>query len=227
MDIFSRTELILGKNNMQILQDSSVAVFGLGGVGSFVTESLARCGIGNISIIDNDVVDKTNINRQLCAYTNTIGLPKTNVIANRLKLINPKINLTEIKIFVTPENTEEIINPAWDYIVDAIDNVPAKLAIIKTAHKFSIPIISCMGTGNKIHPELLKIDDIKKTTMCPLARVIRKELKNSFPLKVCYSTEQSIKNSANSNCIGSVSFVPSIAGLMIGGEVIRDILKIS
>lgn len=230
MNRFSRTELLIGKESVEKLKNSKVIVFGVGGVGSFACESLARSGIGNITVVDNDVVSVTNINRQLVALTSTVGMPKVDVITARIKDINPDCNVTAHNCFYTKE--KEIDISEFDYIVDAIDTVTSKLKLIEEANKFSVPIISCMGTGNKLDPTKFEISDIYKTSVCPLARVLRRELKNRGirKLKVLYSKEDPIKPLKSTEITskhqvpGSVSFVPPVAGMIIAGEVIKDLI---
>lgn len=239
----NRTEILIGKENMQKLQNSNVIVFGLGGVGSYVVEGLIRSGIENIAIIDKDVVDITNINRQIIANTKTIGMPKVQVETERILNINPNANIIKIQEFVTKENIVEIMNTinnyfkrtnknsfinsngfAVDYAIDAIDTVSSKLEIIKFCYENNIKLISSMGTGNKLNTNKFEITDITKTSVCPLAKVIRKELKKiGIPhLKVLYSKEEPIKTGIN--ITASISFVPSVAGLLISGEVVKEII---
>lgn len=230
MNRISRTELLIGKDSVEKLKNSKVIVFGVGGVGSFACEALARSGIGNITVVDNDVVSVTNINRQLVALTSTVGMPKVDVITERIKDINPDCNVTAHNCFYTKE--KEIDISGFDYIVDAIDTVTSKLTLIEEANKFSVPIISCMGTGNKLDPTKFEISDIYKTSVCPLARVLRRELKNRGirKLKVLYSKEDPIKPLKSTEITskhqvpGSVSFVPPVAGMIIAGEVIKDLI---
>jgi tRNA A37 threonylcarbamoyladenosine dehydratase len=229
---FSRTELIIGKDNIIKLNNSKVAIFGLGGVGSFVSEALARAGIGNFVLIDNDVVTITNINRQLIALHSTINRPKVEIMKERMLDINPKVVVDIHQTFYMPQETDFLVNDDYDYIVDAIDTVKAKLGLIEAAKKLNIPIISCMGTGNKFDPKKFEITDISKTSICPLAKVIRQELnkRNIKDVKVLYSKEEPVKPTTSEEettkriIPGSISFVPSVAGLMIAGEVIKDIL---
>ena len=239
----NRTEILIGKENIQKIQNSNVIVFGLGGVGSYVVEGLIRSGIENIAIIDKDVVDITNINRQIIANTKTIGMPKVQVETERILNINPNANIIKIQEFVTKENIVEIMNTinnyfkrtnknpfinsngfAVDYAIDAIDTVSSKLEIIKFCYENNIKLISSMGTGNKLNTNKFEITDITKTSVCPLAKVIRKELKKiGIPhLKVLYSKEEAIKTGIN--ITASISFVPSVAGLLISGEVVKEII---
>ena len=222
-----RTELLIGKESVIKLQNANIIVFGLGGVGSYVVEGLVRAGIGNIKVIDNDNVDITNINRQLIADVTTVGKPKVDVEKERALNINPSLNITTVRKFVDKNNIKEIINDnnKANYVVDAIDTVQSKLEIIKYCYENSIPIISCMGTGNKLDASKFEIADITKTSVCPLAKVIRKELKKiGIPhLKVLYSKEEPIKTNFSSPA--SISAVPSVAGLLIAGEVLRTIIS--
>ena len=230
---FSRTELLIGKEAIEKLNKSKVAIFGIGGVGSFVVEGLARAGVGNFILIDHDIVSETNLNRQIIATTKTIGMLKVEVAKTRILEINPNAKVEIIKEFFMPDS-KEFLNNSIDYIIDAIDTVTAKIELIQRANKLNIPIISCMGTGNKLEPNKFEITDIYKTSVCPLAKVMRKELKQRGikKLKVVYSKEEPIKlkeitiNEENKKQIpGSISFVPSVAGLIIAGEVIKDLIK--
>lgn len=229
-DMFSRTELLLGKEKVDILKNSKVAIFGIGGVGSFVLEGLARAGIGSFILIDNDEVSASNLNRQLIATVKTIGRPKVEVAKERVLEINPNANIEIYKEFFMPDTREEIIDKSIDYIVDAIDTVTAKIELIVRAKKLNIKIISSMGTGNKLDPTKFEIADIYKTSVCPLAKVMRKELRkrNINELKVLYSKEEPVKiekDSKEKQIPGSISFVPSVAGLIIAGEVVKDLIK--
>lgn len=219
-----RTEKLIGQAAVQKLQNSTVAVFGLGGVGSYTVEALARSGIGTLIVIDNDCIDITNINRQLIADTTNIGQDKVTAIKDRLLKINPNINVVAHKQFAEKNNINNIIPENCSYVVDCIDTVSSKLDIIEYCYNKNIPIISCMGTGNKLDPLQFEITDITKTSVCPLAKVIRKELKarNIQNLKVLYSKEKPIKTGTSSPA--SIAFVPSVAGLVIAGEVIRDLI---
>lgn len=228
---FSRTSLLIGKEGIEKLQNSKVAIFGLGGVGSYVLEGLARAGVGNFLLVDKDVVDITNLNRQIIATSDTIGKPKVEVARDRLLSINKNANVEIIQEFFIPES-EEILDNSLDYIVDAVDTVTAKIELVVRANKLNIPIISSMGTGNKLDPTKFEVTDIYKTSVCPLAKVMRKELKKREikKLKVVYSKEEPIvidKSNIDGKKLtpGSISFVPSVAGLIIAGEVIKDILK--
>lgn len=221
---FSRTEILIGKKALDKIKKSKVAVFGIGGVGSFVVEALVRAGVQNIILIDKDVVSETNINRQIIATTKTIGEDKVEVARKRILEINEKVEVTTYKEFYTNNSKGKILDNSISYVVDCIDTVSSKIALIEEAKELNIPIISCMGTGNKLDNTKFKIVDIEKTKVCPLAKVIRKELKkkNIKNIKVLYSEEEPIKSEGE---IGSISFVPSVAGLMIAGEVIKDLIK--
>ncbi|MBE5820544.1 MAG: tRNA threonylcarbamoyladenosine dehydratase [Clostridiales bacterium] len=225
-DKFSRTEIIIGKENLNLLKNKKVAIFGIGGVGSYVLEGLARSGIENFVLVDNDKVAESNINRQIIATIKTVGRDKVDVAKERVLEINPNANVEVHKVFYLPECEEKIIDNTVDYIVDAIDTVSAKIELIMQAKKLNIPIISSMGTGNKLDPTKLEVTDIYKTTVCPLAKVMRKELKKREikKLKVVYSKEEPIINKEEKN-IGSVAFVPSVAGLIIAGEIIKDLIN--
>ena len=233
MDWLNRTEALIGKNNIQKLSNSHVVVFGLGGVGSYAVEGLLRAGIGNISIIDNDTVDITNINRQIIANTKTIGKLKVDITEERALIINPQINIIKVQKFVDKDNINDIMiqlsnfKNCIDYVIDAIDTISSKLEIIKYCYKNNIQLISCMGTGNKLDPTKFEITDINKTSICPLAKVIRKELRNmNIPhLQVLYSKELP-KKVLNALSPASISFVPSVAGLLIAGKVINDLIEI-
>lgn len=226
MERFERTELLIGSENLEKLKDKSIIVFGVGGVGSYAAEALARCGVGKISLVDKDVVSKSNINRQIIALSSTVGKPKVSVMAERIRDINPYCDVTEYPCFYT--NNKEIGISGYDYVIDAIDTVSSKIALIEEAIRLSVPIISCMGTGNKLSPEKFEITDIYKTSVCPLAKVMRHELKarGIKKLKVLYSKEEPKRAAENGRIPASISFVPSVAGLMIAGEVIKDILDI-
>jgi len=232
LEQFSRTELIIGKEAIEKLNNSKVAVFGIGGVGSFVIEGLVRAGIQNFILVDADVVDITNLNRQLIATHNTVGKDKVDVCKERILSINPNAKVEVYKEFFEPENTSIKLDNSISYIVDAIDTVTAKIELIVRADKLNIPIISSMGTGNKLDPTRFEVTDIYKTSVCPLAKVMRKELKNRDikKLKVVYSKEEPIHvstrdSSERKRVPASISFVPSVAGLIIAGEVIKDIIK--
>ncbi len=228
---FSRTELLIGKENIKKLHNSKVAIFGIGGVGSFVVEGLVRAGVGNFILVDNDNVSLTNLNRQIIATTKTIGVPKVEAAKDRILEINPNANVEIHEDFFMP-NSEEILDSSISYIIDAVDTVTAKIELVIRANKLYIPIISCMGTGNKVDATKFEIADIYKTSVCPLAKVMRKELKSRGinKLKVVYSKEEPIKlneicQNEGRQVPGSISFVPSVAGLIIAGEVIKDIIK--
>ncbi len=235
-ECFTRTELLLGKEAMQKLYRAKVAVFGIGGVGSFAVEALARSGIGHLTLIDGDVVNETNINRQLIATTETIGKYKTEVMKQRIQQINIDAVVEEHRCFYCEDNINLINFFAFDYIVDAIDMVSSKLLLIEQSKKANTEVISCMGAGNKLDATKFEVADIHKTSVCPLAKVMRKELKNRGieNVKVVYSKEPAkIAQKSNESVpkgkhqiVGSVSFVPSVAGLILAGEVIKDIAGI-
>lgn len=227
---FSRTEILLGKDGLDKLAKAKVAVFGVGGVGSFAVEGLARCGIGSLVLIDSDRIDVTNLNRQIHATHETIGEYKVDVMQKRVLSINPNVNISTFKEFYTNDNTEELIKKDYNYIVDAIDSVTSKIDLIVNAKKMNIPIISSMGAANRLDPTKLEITSIYKTTQCPLAKTVRKELRKRKidDLKVVFSTEKAIKDlhiEEGGSRLGSVSFVPSVAGMIIASEVIKDIIK--
>ena len=225
---FSRTELVIGKEGVEKLNNAKVAIFGLGGVGSFVLEGLVRAGIGNFVLIDDDKICLTNLNRQILATRKTVGQPKVEVAKQRILDINPNANVEIYQEFFMPE-TEGILDNSIDYIVDCIDTVTAKIELVVRAEKLNIPIISCMGTGNKLDPTRFEVTDIYKTSICPLAKVMRKELRNRGikKLKVVYSKEEPVKlnETEKKKVPGSISFVPSVAGLIIAGEVVKAILN--
>lgn len=221
---FSRSSRILGEQKMEKLNKSSVIVFGIGGVGGAVLEALVRGGVGTVAVVDKDTVDITNINRQIIATNDNIGKKKVDVAEKRALSINPNINFKKYDLFYLPETAEEIDLSKYDFIVDAIDNVTAKLELIERAYKLKVPVISSMGTGNKLHPELFEITDINKTSVCSLARVMRRELKNRGvkKLTVVYSKEEPVKT--ESSVPGSVSFTPPVAGYLMAGYVINKLI---
>jgi tRNA A37 threonylcarbamoyladenosine dehydratase len=225
---FEREAMLLGEEAIKKLEGSYVALFGLGGVGSYAAEALARSGVGRILLIDNDVVSKSNINRQLCALQSTVGRYKVDVVAKRLLDINPDIIIEKRYDFVLPENISSFDFESFDYVIDAIDTVSAKLAIAQSATEHGTPMISCMGTGNKLDPTALTVTDIAKTSVCPLARVMRRELKKRgiTHLPVVFSTEepkQQINVEEKKVPPASVAFVPSVAGLIAASEAIKSI----
>lgn len=231
---FSRTELLLGAEGIETLRKAKVMVFGVGGVGSHCIEALARCGVGNLVLIDNDTLSMTNINRQSIAYHSTIGKYKTEVMKERIADICPETKVTTYERFIGRDNLDDILEAKPDYIIDAIDNVTAKLALVEKAAECGIPLISSMGTGNKLHAELFEITDISKTSVCPLCKVMRKELKarGIRKLKVLYSKESPVDISGKTTeedpgvrryIPGSISFVPPVAGLLLAGEVVREL----
>ncbi len=227
---FSRTELLIGDDGIKKLNNAKVAIFGVGGVGSYVLEALTRAGVGNIIIVDNDVISESNINRQIIATHSTIGKDKVEVAKNRALDINPNVKIDAFKVFYNNENNN-IIDKSVDYIIDCIDTISSKIDLVVMAKKLNIPIISSMGAGNKLNPTKFEVTDISKTSVCPLAKIMRKELRNRNikNLKVVYSKEEPIKvsmvNEENKKVPGSISFVPSVAGLIIASEVVKDILK--
>ncbi|WP_446899651.1 tRNA threonylcarbamoyladenosine dehydratase [Clostridium sp. LBM24168] len=244
----SRTELLIGTKAIEILKESTVVIFGLGGVGSYSLEAIARSGIGNIVIVDDDTICLTNINRQIQANFNTIGKPKVQVLKNRVLDINPNCNITAYQTFVKENNISDIIPENADYVIDAVDTVSSKISLILWCKKNNIDIISCMGTGNKLDPTKFKIDDIYNTRICPLAKVMRHELRKRGikNLKVLYSEEiprkpkidEIVTCKEGCVCVGgsrkclakrqipsSISFVPPVAGMIIGGEVIKSIIN--
>lgn len=233
-EYFLRTAMLLGDAAIERLSRARVAIFGIGGVGGYVAEALARCGIGSLDLIDNDVISASNINRQIYALSSTIGSYKVDVAKVRIQDINPNITVKTYKTFYLPENSAQFDFKCYDYIVDAIDTVTAKIELVIRADESKTPIISSMGTGNKLDATALEVADIYKTSVCPLARVMRRELKQRSikSLKVVYSKEppltprDSLQPEASRRQVpGSVSFVPSVAGLIIAGEVVKDIIK--
>ena len=245
IDQYARTELLIGEDGLKRLKDSSVMVFGVGGVGSHCIEALARSGVGRLILVDNDAVSVTNINRQSIAYHSTIGQMKTEVMRERIRDIDPAITVRTYETFVLPDNLADLLDQAEkstegkiDYIIDAIDTVSAKIALVEESLKRGIRLISSMGTGNKLHPELFEIADLADTSVCPLCRVMRRELKQRgiMHLKVLYSKEKPVDtcgrstgedSGARRSLPGSISFVPPVAGLLIAGEVIRELAGIS
>lgn len=225
---FSRTISLIGEEAFEILQNSKVAVFGVGGVGGYVVEALARSGVQTLGIIDNDKVALSNINRQIIATHKTLDKYKVDVVEERLLEINPNIKINKYKMFYTPETSHEFDFQNYDYIVDAIDTVLGKLSLVEKAKEYSIPIISSMGAGNKMNPTMFEVTDISKTSVCPLARVMRQELKkrNIKKLKVVYSKEQPYKpQTKDKRTPASIAFTPSVVGLIIASEVIKDLIK--
>lgn len=246
---FSRTELLFGKEAMDKLAGSKVAVFGIGGVGGYVCEALVRSGVGAFDLIDDDKVCLTNLNRQIIATRSTVGKYKTDVMRDRMLDINPKVDVEVHKCFFLPENADDFPWDSYDYVVDAVDTVTAKIALVMKCKEKNIPIISSMGAGNKLDGSQFKVADIYKTKVCPLAKVMRRELKKRGvkKLKVVYSEEiptrpiEDVTISCRNNCIcppgaehkcterrdipGSVAFVPSVAGLIIAGEVAKDLIR--
>lgn len=237
-DIFSRNRFLMGDNNLEKLKGSKVALFGLGGVGGYVAEALARSGVGSFLLVDNDVISMSNINRQIIALHQTVGKYKVDVMRERILDINPDADVAVSKCFFLPENSGEIDFSGYSYIVDAVDTVSAKIEIVMKAEKCNVPVISSMGTGNKLDPSMLQIADIYETSECPLARVMRHELRERGikKLKCVYSTEKPKKpdisqinmsdgDTHKRQIPGSVVFVPSVAGLLMAGEVVRDLCR--
>ena len=224
-EAFERTALLLGEEKLEKLAGSRVAVFGVGGVGGYVVEALARGGIGALDLIDNDVICLSNLNRQIIALHSTIGMAKVDAAAQRIADINPECTVRRHKCFYLPQTRAEFDFASYDYVVDAIDTVTAKIDLILAAKEAGVPVISAMGCGNKLDPTRFEVADLSETTMDPLARVMRRELKKRGVLhvKVVYSREPAIKPREEGRTPGSVSFVPSAAGLVIAGEVIRDL----
>lgn len=232
---FSRTELLIGEEGMKRLENARVAIFGIGGVGGHVMEALARSGIGNLDVIDDDTVSVTNINRQILATQKTVGRYKTDVAKERILEINPKACVFTHKTFFLPENADQFDFTKYDYVVDAIDTVSGKICLAERAQKAGVPIISSMGAGNKMNPAAFQVADIYETSVCPLAKVMRRELKKREikKLKVVYSQEKPLvpreseeqMTSRRRQIPGSVAFVPSVAGLIIAGEVVKDLLN--
>lgn len=241
LEQFSRTELLIGKDGVEKLTNSKVCVFGIGGVGSYVVEGLVRSGIGNFILVDSDKVDITNLNRQIIATTKTVGESKVQVAKKRILEINPEANVEVYEEFFMPDS-KDVFDNTVDYVIDCVDTVTAKIEIIMRAKSLNIPVISCMGTGNKLDPTKFEVTDIYKTEICPLAKVMRKELKNRGikDLKVVYSKETPVSQDKilenlkiekeelkTKRVPGSISFVPSVAGLITAGEVVKDILGIN
>ena len=247
---FSRSQMIIGKDGMKNLKNAHIAVFGIGGVGGFAAEGLARSGVGTLSLFDDDNVCITNVNRQVIATTSTVGRDKVELMRDRILDINPNCEINAKRMFYGKDTKDTLDMTKFDYVIDAVDTVSAKLLLVEEANKAGVPIISCMGTGNKLDPTQLYVTDIYKTTMCPLAKVMRKELKKRRikKLKVVFSTEKPIKPddfggelNCNNNCVcpqgaarhcvirnetpGSVAFVPSVAGMYLCAEVVREIIK--
>lgn len=222
---FSRTELLLGKPAMEHLAGCRVAVFGLGGVGGYVCEALARSGIGAFDLIDNDKVCPTNLNRQIIATVKTVGKYKTDVMKERIQEINPEAEVNTYQCFFLPENASEFPFDEYDYVVDAVDTVTAKIELVVQCRTHGVPIMSSMGAGNKLDPTMFRVADIYRTNMDPLAKVMRHELKKRGikKLKVVYSEEQPVRSTERGEIPGSTAFVPSVAGLIIAGEVIKDL----
>lgn len=223
-DIYQRTEILIGKEGVNKLKNSKVCICGVGGVGSYTMEALARIGVGNITVIDKDKVDVTNINRQIIATVDNVDKSKVLCAKERISSINPSIKVNYIEAFLDENNVDEYINKDYDYVIDAIDSISSKVQIIKCCTENNIKVISSMGMANKLNPLMIKVSDIYKTNVCPLAKIMRKKLKEERikKLKVVYTEE--IPKKSDTNILGSVSFVPSVAGLVIASEVVKDIL---
>ena len=223
---FQRTAELIGSERLEKLSRAKVIVFGLGGVGSYVCEALARAGIGKLTLVDRDVVEASNINRQLIALHSTLGMPKAEVCAARIRDINPQAEVIPRKLFYLPETAAEFDFSQWDYVVDAVDNVTAKIDIICRSRAANVPVISTMGTGNKLDPSAFRVGDIEETRICPLARIIRKELRKRgvSGVKVVYSEEEPRKKQSGSPA--SISFVPAAAGLLMAAEVIKELAEL-
>lgn len=227
MEQFVRTEYLIGTEAVEKLAGSRVAVFGIGGVGGYTVEALARSGVGQLDLIDSDTVSESNINRQIIALHSTLGQYKVDVMRERVKDINPDIVVRTHQCFFLPENQEQFPFSEYSYVVDAVDTVTAKLALVVMAKREQVPVISCMGAGNKLDAGAFEVADIYETSVCPLARVMRRELKKREikDLKVVYSKEQPITSDVQERVPGSISFVPSVAGLLLAGEVIKDLIR--
>lgn len=223
---FTRTETLLGNEALTKLSNSRVAVFGIGGVGGYTVEALVRSGVGELDLIDNDIVNLTNLNRQIIALHSTLGKYKVDVAKERILDINPNVKVNIHKTFFTPETSGQFDFSKYDYVVDAIDTISGKIELIIKSQQACVPVISSMGAGNKLHPEMFEISDIYKTSVCPLAKVMRTELKKRGvkKLKVVYSKETPIKQNGQ-RIPASIAFVPSTVGLIIAGQVVRDLIK--
>ena len=224
-DLFHRTALLIGRENIELLKNRRVAIFGIGGVGGHTAEALCRCGVGRIDVFDGDVVDITNINRQLIATSKTIGSNKVDVMRERLLEINPDIIVGAFKLFYLPETADDVDLSVYDYIVDAVDTMAAKVELVMRATSLAVPIICSMGAANKLDPTAFEVADIYETSVCPVARVMRSELRKLgvSSLKVVYSKEQPVKKDRPP---ASISFVPPVAGLILASEVIKDLVVI-
>ncbi len=231
-EIYKRTEMLIGKASVDVLKKSHIMIFGIGGVGSYAAEAIARAGVGEITLVDKDKVSVSNINRQLIALNSTVGKSKVEVMKSRIEDINPGIKVNAVEKFCLPENIDEFFDRKIDYVIDAVDTVSAKIAIVEKCKKVGIEIISAMGAGNKLNPEDFQIEDIYKTEECPLCRVMRRELKKRgiADLKVVYSKEKSkslqneVDGESGKVIPGSISFVPSVMGLILAGEAIKDLI---
>ena len=233
-DQFSRTQILLGEDGMKKLHEARVAIFGIGGVGGYVAEALARSGVGSFVLVDSDTVSESNINRQIIATYSTVGMSKTDVMKERILDINPDADVEVRKCFYLPENAAEFDFSRYSYVVDAVDTVTAKIEIIMRAKESHVPVISSMGAGNKLDPTKFQVADIYRTSVCPLAKVMRHELRKRGvkELKVVYSTEEPVIHTGEEETVkqnrpapGSVAFVPSVAGLIIAGEAVKDLIN--
>lgn len=226
-EIFSRTEKVIGKDGIDKLEKSHIAVFGAGGVGGYAIEALVRSGVGHLDVIDKDIVDITNLNRQIIATMDTVGRDKVDVVKERALSINPEIDINGIKCFFLPETADQFDFKKYDYVIDAIDNVTAKTELILRCQAVNTPIITCLGTGNKMDPSKLAITDIYKTNVCPLARAMRQQMRKNGvkKLDVLYSTENPIIPENEPRTPGSLAFVPASAGLLIASFVVRKLLE--
>lgn len=224
-DIYQRTEILIGNENMQKIKNAKVCICGVGGVGSYTLEALARIGVGNITIVDNDNVDITNINRQIIAIVDNVGNSKVEEAKKRINKINPNIKINAIQTYISKDNINEYITSDLDYVIDAIDSIESKITLIKRCKELNVKVISSMGMANKLEPLKIRVADISKTEVCPLARIIRKKLKEEkiTKVKTVFSTETAIKT--DSKVLGSVSFVPSAAGIIIASEVVNDLIS--
>ena len=228
MSRFERFESLVGSENINKLKNSTVAIFGIGGVGSYAVETIARSGIGKVILVDNDNYCDSNVNRQLYAISETIGKSKVQVAEKRIKQINPNAEVISYNLFFDENSIDDVFTNEIDYVIDAIDSIGSKILLIEECKKRKINIISCMGTAKKINPTQLEVADIYKTSVCPLAKIVRKELKNRGikELKVVYSKEQPMETVDGSDVLGSTAFVPSCAGIILASEVIKDLLNV-
>lgn len=225
---FQRTEMLIGKDKLDILQKSTIMVVGIGGVGSYTVEALARSGVGHLIIVDNDEIDITNINRQIHAFPSTVGMKKVDVMKDRILAINPEARVTCLDLFVGEDNIDQLLAYNVNYIVDAIDTITSKIHLVLKAKENSIPIVSSMGAGNKLDPTRFELADISKTSVCPIARVMRRELKKrglTKGLRVVFSKEEPVKVFTEKRYPASIAFVPSVAGLILASSVVNELIK--